>query len=267
MRATEVGRIDELQAAVTQLAHTLAQSESRNLRLERMIRWGVLSMVLAMGFSLVILFQPLGHAIAQQAAQPSKSAEQAIDRLNENLTGPNSTIGQKGQMMQGMMQVGTQRAMAEAENIPPLTKADCRPGADLSDAIRQARIGNQLGFYAKCFLVQQGIEEPTPKDYGNAVMSAVTGTAVDMGVLLARIRKDSNLIRNFVVEYVGDSKQLLFGIGKELDTLNTTLESVPMMNANMNTMTLQMGIMAADMNSMSHSMGSTIGRMGNWMPW
>lgn len=267
MSAAEVDRIDELQAAVAQLANTLALSERRNLRLERMIRWGALSAALAMGLSLVILLPPLGFAIAQQPMTPSKSVEQAIDRLNENLTGRNSTIGQMGQMMYGLLTMGAQRAAAEAAEIPALSKADCAHDAALSPAIRQARIGNQLGFFAKCFMLQQGIANPTNEQYQQAVIAALTGSMVDMGVLVTRIRDDSDLIRNFVVNYAGDSKQLLFGIGKELKILNDTLESVPVMTANVNTMTHQMGIMAADMNSMTHSMGSTMGRMGSWMPW
>ncbi len=267
MSTTEVNRIDELQAAVSQLANTLALSERRNLRLERMIRWGVLSMLLAMGFSLVILFQPLGYAIAQQAAQPSKSVEQAIDRLNENLTGQNSTIGQVGQMMYQMMQSGTLRAMEEAQNLEGLTKANCTPGAELSPQVKHARIANQLGFYAKCYWLERAVENPTPQQYQQAVMAAVTGTAVDMGVLVSRIRDDSDVIRVAINNYFESSKDILYGIGHELKLLNDTLESVPIMTANVNTMTHQMGIMAADMNTMSHSMGSTMGRMGNWMPW
>ena len=138
------------------------------------------------------------------------------------------------------------RAMAEAQDIPALTLADCGPGAQLSPEIKQARITNQLGFYVKCFFVKTNNTDPSPRDYQQA---------------------DSDAIRNFIVQHVGDSELLLQQIGAQLELLNTTLESVPVMTANVNTMTHQMAIMAADMNSMTHSMGTSIARMGKWMPW
>ena len=172
-----------------------------------------------------------------------------------------------GMMLGNMLELGMRRAMAEEQEIPALTPADCEPGARPDPAIEQARVANQLGFYVKCFFVKTKVTNPTPQDYQQAVMSAVTGTAVDLGVLVARVRDDSDAIRSFVVRYVGDSEVLLRQIGGELEVLNKTLESVPVMTANVNTMTHQMGIMAADMNSMTHSMGTSMGRMGKWMPW
>ena len=266
MRTKHHDRIDELQAAVVKLTNTLTLSERRTSRLERMIRWGALSMTLALGLALVIVLQPFGYALAQQSALPSKSVVEAIDRLTTSLTGQGSTLGSMGQMMFQMVDLGTRRAMAEAQHIPAVTKEDCGPGAQLSPEIKTARIGYQLGFYVKCYFARTDNDNPSPQDYQQAVMSAVTGTAVDLGVLVARVRDDSDAIRNFVVNYVGDSNELLQKIGGEMQLLNQTLASVPVMTASVNTMTHQMGIMAADMNSMSHSMGSTMGRMGNWMP-
>lgn len=269
MKPLETDRLDELQALVTQLGAALTLSERRTARLERIIRWTALGTTLVLGLAVLMLVQPLAPAIAQQqaATSPSTSVEQAIDRLTMSLTGERSTIGMVGQMLYEMMSVGTKTAMAEARQIPTLSDADCAPGAQLSAEVKAARINHQLGFYAKCFFVENGITAPSPQDYQRAVMAAASGTAVDLGVLVARVRDDSDLIRRFVNDYVGDSKALMQQIGGQLALLNKTLESVPVMTASVNTMTHQMGIMTADMSSMSHSMGSTMGRMGKWMPW
>lgn len=272
MNTKDNDRNDEIQSALVQIQNALTLSEYRASRLERMLRWVSLSITFSLGLALVVVLQPFGHAIAQQALSPSQSVEEAIDRLAERLTGQSSTIGMMGQMMSQMLQLGTHRAMTEAQEVPALTKEDCRPGAEPSsdekkEEIKRARINYQLGFYVKCYFVETNNANPSPEDYQQAVMSAVTGTAVDLGVLVARLRDDSDLIRNFVVEYVGNSEALLNRIGGELQLLNNTLASVPVMSANVNTMTHQMAVMAANMGSMTHSMGSTMGRMGNWMPW
>jgi hypothetical protein len=268
MSVRDDDRVDELRTVVLQLENALNLSERRTARLERTIRWGALGLILVLMLGLATAFQPFGFALAQQEAQsPSRSVEEAIDRLTESLTGQRSTLGMMGMMMGNMLELGVRRAMAEAQDIPALTLEDCGSGAKLSPEIKQARVTNQLGFYVKCFFVKTNNANPSTQDYQQAVMWAVTGTAVDMGVLVARVRDDSDAIRNFVVRYVGDSEALLQKIGGQLEVLNKTLESVPVMTANVNTMTHQMGIMAADMNSMTHSMGTSMGRMGKWMPW
>jgi hypothetical protein len=261
-------RIDELRAVVLQLGNALALSERRTARLERVIRWGALTLLLVFALGLASAIRPFGVALAEQEARsPSKSPEQAIDRLTESLTGPRSTLGMMGMMVGNMLEVGVRRAMTEAGDIPALSPEDCSPGVQLSSELEQARVTTPLGFYVKCFFVKNDKENPTPQDYQQAVVTAITGTAVDLGVLVARVRDDSDRIRNFIAHYVGDSEALLRQIGGELELLNKTLESVPVMTANVNTMTHQMGIMAADMNSMTHSMGTSMGRMGKWMPW
>ena len=268
MNARDESQIDELRNLVLQLGNALRLSERRTTRLERSLRWGAVSLLLALAVGLTIVVKPFGLALAQSGERlPSKSPEEAIDRLTESLTGQGSTLGMMGMMLGNMLDLGVRRAVAEARDVPAVSLQDCGPGAQLSPELRQARVTSPLGFYVKCFFVKTRTENPTPQDYQQAVMTAITGTAVDLGVLVARVRDDSDTIRHFIVDYVGDSKKLLTQIGSELDLLNKTLESVPVMTSNVNTMTHQMGIMTADMDSMSRSMGTTMGRVGNWMPW
>lgn len=94
-------RIDELRTVVLQVGNAPARSERRTARLERTIRWGALTLMLLLVLGLATAFQPFGFALAQQEARtPSKSAEEAIDRLTESLTGQRSTLGMKGEKIE-----------------------------------------------------------------------------------------------------------------------------------------------------------------------
>ena len=159
MHSKENDRFEELQSTVAQLGNALLLSEQRTARLERIIRWTTLSTALVLGLAVLVAVQPLGFAIAQQqAAAPSKSVEQAVDRLTDTLTGQASAIGMMGQMMGEMMRVGVMSAMDEARRFPAsLTEADCEPGAPLDKNIKELRIKYQLGFYTRCYFLTRQI--------------------------------------------------------------------------------------------------------------
>ncbi len=109
------------------------------------------------------------------------------------------------------------------------------------------------------YRVEHGLEvnEENMRKYATPALvdSAVT-TIIDTVVLMQRIREDSNEFRNVI----GGPGPALSAIHEELRLMNVALASVP-------AMAFQMDVMNRHMGSMSHSMGSTMGRMGNWMPW
>jgi hypothetical protein len=82
---------------------------------------------------------------------------------------------------------------------------------------------------------------------------------VDMAVLIHRLRRDSDWLREKILDS-GSVSAVVAGIASELDELNLAMRSVPFMAAEMN-------LMNRNMAAMSYSMGSTMGRMGNIMPW
>ncbi len=82
---------------------------------------------------------------------------------------------------------------------------------------------------------------------------------VDGAALIHRLRRDSDLLRHTVND-IGGVNEALTGIEQELRMMNGALLSVPAMATEMNVMNRQMSIM-------SHGVGSTMGRMGNMMPW
>ena len=79
-------------------------------------------------------------------------------------------------------------------------------------------------------------------------MKASSNILVDMGVLMTRVRQDSNAFRQWLVE--GGNERLLGQISGELHFLNASISA-----------------MVREMSVMSYSMGSTAGRMGSMMPW
>ena len=68
---------DDLKDIVAGLAEALAASERRTGRLERTIRWGALGILGAVALTFIVLLEPLGTAVAQQATAMSmqKSCE------------------------------------------------------------------------------------------------------------------------------------------------------------------------------------------------
>jgi hypothetical protein len=97
MNARDESQIDELRNLVLQLGNALRLSERRTTRLERSLRWGAVSLLLALAVGLTIVVKPFGLALAQSGERlPSKSPEEAIDRLTESLTGQGSTLGMMG---------------------------------------------------------------------------------------------------------------------------------------------------------------------------
>jgi hypothetical protein len=278
--------IEQLHEVVAQLGAALSVSERRTTRLERMIRWGALTIVMVLGLALVPAMLPLGHAVTQLGMKPSKSPEEAIDHLTQRLTGPESTLGQMGFMMQNMMSSAMYRAKFETERMPvAMQKSDCRVAATTdanlpaANDVKTARTKYPLGYYAKCYFLNNGISPDnggySDQQYAAALISAMGGAAVELGVLVHRIRHDSDFFQEMqaMLDKVAPV-DALSGITQQLGTLNDALRSVPQMTNNMSVMTQQMGVMTADMTAMTHhmgnmnySVGSTMGRMGNWMPW
>jgi hypothetical protein len=233
-----------LQRLVSEMGIALAVSERHTRRLERGLRWAVLGAVAAVILAAGMAFRPFGNAVAQAAMPPSKSVEEALDRINQNLM----PLGMMGQMMQA----GVMAAIREAQ-------------AAQKDPSIQSPLSRYTRQYAAEYLKVNHIapDQATPQlmeqIYQQAIMEATGGLLVDAGVLLARLRQDSDYFRRFL-DRIGGPEEVLIGIQDELHHLNLALASVPVMAANMTAMAQQMGVM-------TYSVGSTMGKAGSWMPW
>jgi len=259
MSAINQENMMELQQKVLELGTALEVSERRAARMERGLRWAGIGAVAALAVSVGVGLRPLGSAVAQATApQPSQSVEEALDRINQQL----APISQVGQMMGQMMYAGLGAAIMEAQTAvrDPDSKSPLRP-------------------YMLEWFQANNIkpDQATPQNYQMAIMAAAGGVMTDAGVLMSRLRKDSDKIHALITalfEQVEDPHQGLQAIGQQLMTLNEALESVPEMSRDVNVMTHQMGVMSTNMSAMtqqmgamSYSVGSTMGRAGSWMPW
>jgi hypothetical protein len=256
MSEIKIEHRDNLRDIVAGLAEILAASERRTTRLERTIRWGVMGILGAVAVILIILLEPLGTTVAQQATSPSGSVEEALDRINDNLTGPTSTLG----MMSQMMYAGINAAISEAETALA-NGTTTSPLYGLAYGVLWDHLKSQ-GVPSEQINIDtiNGIPPLEKTQVLRGAIVASTGSVlVDAGVLMHRVREDSNLFRS-VVESMGGPNELLRGIQNELHAMNMVLTSVPVMAA-------QMDVMNRNMSVMSHGVGSTMGRMGSWMPW
>ncbi len=94
-------------------------------------------------------------------------------------------------------------------------------------------------------------------------MQVTSQVMVDAAVVMKRVREDSDAIHSTFQKEGGPSIVLhhaIKGIHNELFRLNIALASIPAMAGEMNVMNRQMSVMA-------HGVGSTMGRMGNMLPW
>ncbi|AGA89220.1 hypothetical protein Thimo_0351 [Thioflavicoccus mobilis 8321] len=221
--------LQQLNQTVASLAEALARSERRHAHLARTMRWGALGL-----FSLLIL---AGFMIADRAglafAQSPGGSPQAtttVEALN-NIDANLMVLGAMGQAMQAV-----------------------------TPAIQQAVDNNpDVQAYMQRYFKEHGLN-PAPEQQAayaqQALMESLVGTVIDSIVLVQRIRQDSNAFR----ELVTGPDDVLRDIEGQLDTMNRAMLSIPIMAA-------QMDAMNRNMAAMSYSMGSTMGRVGNWMPW
>ena len=237
MNANNQDCVSELQQRVHDLGSALATSERRTARLERGLRWAGIGAIAALSISLGAGLRPLGDAIAQATMlEPSKSVEEALDRINQNLM----PIGQMGHMMQAGFEAAVVEAQAAVND--PNSTSPLRPF--MLDWLQAHNIAP---------------DQATEAHYRQAIMEAAGGVMTDAGVLMARLRKDSDKIHALIsalFEQVQEPEKGLQAISNQLITLNEALESVP-----------DMSVMTQQMGTMSYSVGSTMGRAGSWMPW
>jgi hypothetical protein len=103
------------------------------------------------------------------------------------------------------------------------------------------------GGYAPVYEPSQ-VAEFQPEAFMQPMLKASSNMLVDLGIVMTRVRQDSNAFRQWLAE--GGSERMLGKISGELHFLNASIAA-----------------MVRDMSVMTYSVGSTMGRAGSWMPW
>ncbi len=254
-----------------QLSAALAASERRHQALARGIRWGALAFIVLVSalmyagsdwIKVYAASNPWARAEDQIAASPP-----ALGSILQSLAGSTEMQGAMVKIMQSASTIAYQETQAylaceeKRKLMTPQAQKDtlCYSKAAVEDLGQyyldedghlpqppgpDASIQEQVAFSMK---LMQG----TLMSAGQAI--------VDGAALVHRLRRDSDLVRKTVSD-MGGPTAALDGIERELQMMNRALISVPIMAG-------EMGNMSHQMSVMGYSMGSTMGRMGNIMPW
>lgn len=269
--------LNQLAESVAHLSEALAASERRHAAIARTMRWGALALMVTLGVGFYAASDwmkayaaqlvPLGY-LGQMEGQMAISEPQLNAVLQslgktEQLDAALVKVLQSASMV-AMMETG-RPGDAQQQSFAACIEAR----ANNPDQLCYADTAVQdLGEY---FLDANGqpLSPPGPdasrdeqnKYHGEvmaATMMAGGQVVVDMAALIHRLRRDSDQIRGIISDQ--PISKTLAGIQGELHTLNDTLRAVQ-------AMAVQMDIMNRHMATMSYSMGSTMGRMGDFMPW
>ena len=222
--------LQALNETILQLQEAVLRKERNYEQFAKAMRWGVLGFVAAIVMIGFVISDRISTAYAQtqEGLGQAQYVVDALNKINENL----AIFGMVGQTL---------------GQASPVIKDAMQNNKDIQDQTKQ-------------YLSKRGIavsEENMGKYAPAAVVDNVVTTVVDVGILMQRVREDSNQFRTLVDN---DPAVALSAIQHELELMNRALSSVPVMAG-------QMDVMNRNMASMSHSMGSTMGRAGSWIPW
>jgi hypothetical protein len=265
--------LQQLTETVARLSEALAASERRHAAVARTVRWGALSFVVlvaAVAYAASDWINAYANEIKNRWAlmeQQIAGQPPTLDKILMSLMSSTEMQGALVKVLQSSSAIAAQETLSylkctqDRERLPPKERDAklCFSHTSVED----------LGEF---FLNSDGkLPRPPGPDasqqeqmaYATKMMEgslmAAGQTVVDGAALIHRLRSDSDLLRR-TVDDIGGVKETLKGIKQELHMMNGALISVPAMANEMNVMNRQMSVM-------SYSVGSTMGRMGNILPW
>jgi hypothetical protein len=265
--------LSQLTETVARLSEALAASERRHAAVARTVRWTSLTLVTLIGTAIyagsdrikayAAQMMPSWDGHAQQMAQQPPT----LDKILMSLMGSEGMEGALVKMLQSATMIGSAETMSHVRCMDERSRL---PEAERDKVLCYSKTPvEDLGEY---YLDASG-KLPEPPDAGASqqqqmayaqkmtagTIMAAGQTLANAAVLLHRVRRDSDLLRRTVND-IGGVEQTLNGIKDELARMNVALRAVPVMAG-------EMGVMNQQMSVMSYSVGSTMGRMGNILPW
>jgi hypothetical protein len=277
--------VQKLTETVNTLAAALAKSEARYRSMERLFRWGGLSILAFAGFASYFAF-----GLVAKAQTPGGGPDMALTKMLEQLVQLGAALQDpknqslRTQFSESVQNVGfvlgsvLSNIVLSPERSPPwrerrgpgalptAERAVSRtPGTAASPSPQTARPNPSR---------QAKPEQPSPTLSGapsvlpmpaSCIPNCITAgeVAQDVAMLLANFKEDSDWLRLHT-----DPSDDVRG---QLARMNVALSAVPVMASEMNqmkvAMTGEMHQMNLSMLSMTRSVGSTMGRFGSMMPW
>lgn len=265
--------LQQLTETVTRLSEALAVSDRRHKAMVQAIRWGALTFIVLVG-AMAYAASDMVKAYAANALTWDQ-AQQMIAKEDPKLDGILMSFMDSKELTGTLVKVMQSASMlASHETNSYLDCVEERNGLATEEERKnklcysRAAVEDLGEFYLddnnKLPIPPGPDAAPQEKmDYNMKLMEGTLMAAgqsiVDGAVLIHRLRRDSDLLRKTVSE-IGGVNALLRGINNELRMMNGMLTSIPAMANEMNVMNRQISVM-------SYSVGSTMGRMGNIMPW
>lgn len=265
---TQTDSLQQLHETVTQLANALSASERRHAALARTVRWGALAIVTVM-VTLAYISSDIFKAYASQVGFWDQVGKQ-ISAAPPKLDGIMMSLMQTKELDAALVKVMQSASQIATVETPGYVK--CAEARENGDELCFASAAvEDLGEY---FLDEKGqlpkppaTNDPMNPEYQQYMKKLMEGTfmaagqtLIDGAVLVHRLRRDSDFLRGKVINQIGGTNELLKGIRDELSHMNGMMMAIPAMATEMNAMNRHMSVM-------SHGVGSTMGRMGNIMPW
>jgi len=260
--------LQQLHETVTQLANALSASERRHAAMARTVRWGALAITTIM-VTLAYISSDIFKAYASQVGFWDQ-VEKQISAAPPQLDGIMMSLMQTKELNAALVKVMQSASQIATVETPGYVK--CTEARENGDELCYASAAvEDLGEY---FLDEQGqppmppaTNDPMNPEYQQYMKKLMEGTfmaagqtLIDGAVLVHRLRRGSDFLRGKVINQMGGTNELLKGIRDELSHMNGMMMAIPAMATEMNAMNRHMSVM-------SHGVGSTMGRMGNIMPW
>jgi hypothetical protein len=275
--------IQKLTETVNTLAAALAKSEARYRNIERLFRWGALSILAFAG-----LVSYFAFGLVAKAQTPGAGPDMALTKMLEQLVQLGAALQDpknqslRTQFSESVQHVGfvlgsvlsnivlsPERSPPWRERRGPVPTAEGAvsrtPGAATSPSPQTARQNpSQQATSGQRSSTPSGAPPVVPLP-ASCVPNCITAgeVAQDVAMLLVNLREDSDWLRRHT-----DPSDDTRG---QLARMNVALSAVPVMASEMNqmkvAMTGEMHQMNLSMLSMTRSVGSTMGRFGSMMPW
>ena len=260
--------LQQLTETVQRLSEAMAASERRRESMARMVRW--------VSLSVIVMVVGAGYVVSDWArvyASQMPTWNQIEGQISNQPPSLNGILQSLGSVKE--IEGAIVKALQSAATIATIETQGYLECTNLSEEERGNRLCTSRTNVADLgdFFLDDSGKLPAPPGpgsspqqqaaYGKKLMEGTlmsTGQVlVDAAVLLHRVRRDSDLART-TVDSIGGVEALMKGLNEELAQLNRLMVAIPAMANEMHVMNGQIGIM-------SHGVGSTMGRMGNIIPW
>jgi hypothetical protein len=272
--------IQQLTETVTHLSQAVAAGERRQIAAARATRWFAMAIIVLVGGAVYaasdIIKAYASYGLTAEELQQLQGVKgELFDKSPPDINGIMQSLAVTKELQGTMVKVMQSASFLATKEIASYKQCVKKREELPTEEQRKAKLCFSKAWVedlGEFYLDANGkLPDPPRPDssqddknaYNKKMMEATIMAAgqviVDGGALLHRTRRTSDMLRG-VVDRVGGIEKLLEGVNYELNQMNGMFKAIPYMATEMHVMNGHMSIMA-------HGVGTTMGRMGNIMPW